>query len=85
MPDQDGHPSQAAAPDAASTFSDSSTVCSRQDQSAPSPKANKSLTQRLKNVLSDVGRPPTATYDSEHGVKPKTPGTVDTMTRPPRI
>ncbi|KAK7951426.1 uncharacterized protein PG986_007154 [Apiospora aurea] len=30
-------------------------------------------------------QPPTAKFDSEHGIKPKTPGTVDTMGRPPRI
>ncbi|KAK7908020.1 hypothetical protein PG985_015323 [Apiospora marii] len=85
MPDQDCRPTQAPAPDATSIFSDSSTVCSRQDQTATSTKANRSLAQRLRNVLSDVGKPPTAAYDSEHGIKPKTPGTVDTMTRPPRI
>ncbi|KAK8056257.1 hypothetical protein PG993_001484 [Apiospora rasikravindrae] len=51
--------------------------------SSPGPEA--SLPQRLRSVLSDFGKPPTAKFDSDHGIKPKTLGTVDTMSRPPRI
>ncbi|KAK8874302.1 hypothetical protein PGQ11_004816 [Apiospora arundinis] len=77
--------------DTASVWSDSSTIWSRPDQldssapSASSTKPKESLAQRFRNVISDVGKPPTATYDSEHVTKPKTPGTVDAMSRPPRI
>ncbi|KAK8114627.1 hypothetical protein PG999_006696 [Apiospora kogelbergensis] len=78
-------------PDIASIWSDSSTVWSSHDRvdsqvpPASSSRPKESLAQRFKNVFSDVGKPPTARFDSEHGTKPKTPGTVDTMSRPPRI
>ncbi|KAK8049576.1 hypothetical protein PG994_011306 [Apiospora phragmitis] len=90
MPEQQNLSAQGVAPspDTASTLSDSSTVWSRHaDASAPSssPTPKKPWAQRFRNALADFGKPPTATFDSEHGIKPKTPGTVDTMSRPPRI
>ncbi|TDZ21928.1 hypothetical protein Cob_v004993 [Colletotrichum orbiculare MAFF 240422] len=60
--------------DAASTFSETSTVCSFDKETSPEPqvgqhnKTKRSMRQRVKRALRDVGNPPTYRYDLEHGI-----------------
>ncbi|KAK2004062.1 hypothetical protein LX36DRAFT_650288 [Colletotrichum falcatum] len=59
-----------------STFSETSTVCSFvkdpevvNEVVAAAPKERRSMRQRVKRALRDVGRPPTYRYDLEHGIE----------------
>ncbi|KAK2006544.1 hypothetical protein LZ32DRAFT_543847 [Colletotrichum eremochloae] len=61
---------------APSTFSETSTVCSFEKDSevvseaiATVPKERRSMRQRIKRALRDVGHPPTYRYDLEHGIE----------------
>ncbi|OHW89689.1 hypothetical protein CSPAE12_11701 [Colletotrichum incanum] len=61
-----------------SSLTETSTVCSiRKEASpelAPSKPKHRSLRQRIKNSLRNIGHPPTYRYDLEHGIQ--TPKTV---------
>ncbi|KAI0013004.1 hypothetical protein F4779DRAFT_614165 [Xylariaceae sp. FL0662B] len=60
-------------PSSASTYSESTTYSydkEKQGQSQP----KRSMRQRMKDVVKDMGKPPTARYDSEHGIKTKDVG-----------
>ncbi|KAJ0165269.1 Zinc-binding alcohol dehydrogenase domain-containing protein cipB [Colletotrichum tanaceti] len=61
---------------APSTFYETSTVCSFEKEpevtsvsAAAAPKERRSMRQRVKRALRDVGHPPTYRYDLEHGVE----------------
>ncbi|GKT40157.1 uncharacterized protein ColSpa_00338 [Colletotrichum spaethianum] len=61
---------------APSTFSETSTVCSFEkepevvsESAAAAPKERRSVRQRVKKALRDVGHPPTYRYDLEHGIQ----------------
>ncbi|WDK19059.1 hypothetical protein CGRA01v4_10346 [Colletotrichum graminicola] len=63
---------------APSTFSETSTVCSFEKDPevvhevvAAAPKERRSMRQRVKRALRDVGHPPTYRYDLEHGIETK--------------
>jgi len=66
---------------APSTFSETSTLCSFEKDPevvhevvAAAPKERRSMRQRVKKALRDVGHPPTYRYDLGHGIE--TPRTV---------
>ncbi|WYZ42817.1 hypothetical protein EsH8_VI_000516 [Colletotrichum jinshuiense] len=58
---------------ASSTFSETSTVCSYEKEASPeavSPMTGRrSVRQRVKRALRDIGHPPTYRYDLEHGIE----------------
>ncbi|KAK2042982.1 hypothetical protein LZ31DRAFT_566886 [Colletotrichum somersetense] len=61
---------------APSTLSETSTVCSFEknpevgsEVAAAAPKERRSVRQRVKRALRNVGHPPTYRYDLEHGIE----------------
>ncbi|KAF9876502.1 hypothetical protein CkaCkLH20_05910 [Colletotrichum karsti] len=53
------------------SFSETSTICSFEKETtpeaAPAP-TKRSMRQRVKRALRDIGHPPTYRYDLEHGI-----------------
>ncbi|GJC99595.1 hypothetical protein CH63R_11662 [Colletotrichum higginsianum IMI 349063] len=82
---------------APSAFSETSTVCSFEKEhevtsvsAAAAPKERRSMRQRVKRALRDVGHPPTYRYDLEHGVEtrrtvPVGPMGYNVLNQPSRI
>ncbi|CAM1507141.1 Fc.00g067820.m01.CDS01 [Cosmosporella sp. VM-42] len=56
--------------DASSTYSDT-TVCSYTKEALPTTKPRKGVRQRVRDVVADLGTPPTARVDAKEGTQPK--------------
>ncbi|KAF6845336.1 hypothetical protein CMUS01_00281 [Colletotrichum musicola] len=62
------------------SFSETSTICSFEKETSPETvaapaKTKRSMRQRVKRALKDIGNPPTYRYDLKHGIE--TPKAVE--------